>query len=165
LNMTRKLDTGDTSIVLLVAERLFAASIDEIVTLADLSYAAGEDLSQKGYFVQIALEKLNKQQGIVFRRERGVGWRRLAPAVGVTYAGQQGLKRTRRAARRGRQRTANALHHANDLTTEERRKAQQTITTLGLTEYLAQDRVVKTMPEDAPPEPDLAERLKQALGI
>jgi hypothetical protein len=158
-------NTGETSVVLRIAERLLEVSHDATVSDLEISVAAGEDITRKPYVVQQALDKLNREHGAVFKRERGVGWRRLPPGVGVAYAGQQGLKRTRRASRRGRVRTSNALHHANDLSAEERRKAHQTITTLGLTEYLAQDRVVRTMPEERSEQPDIAKALKDVLGL
>lgn len=163
--MQTRFDRGENPIVLLVTDRLLATSIDCTAPLFELSAVAGLDLAKRRDILYRALEKVNREHGIIFAAVRGVGYRRLASESGVGYAGRKALKRTRSAARKGRKRVTYALQHANDVSSEERRKANQTMCALGLAEHLAQLRTVKALPEYPPPKPDIQKRLKEALGV
>jgi hypothetical protein len=159
------LDSGQRQQILQVAECLLGASVDTTVTFLELSQAAGIDVMQNRYIVMAARKLLSEEYGIQFAPERGMGLRRLGSAAGVRHAGETGLRRARNAAKNGHRNLSNSLRVANDLSDEETRRANQQLATFGLIEHLAQPRMVRQMPADAPPKPDTAARLKEILGI
>jgi hypothetical protein len=70
------------------------------------------------------------------------------------------------AAKNGRQTLANALERVNDIAPSEQRHAYQRLATLGMIEHLAQDRVVRAMPDDPPKKtPVDLDALKKAFGF
>jgi hypothetical protein len=162
-------DAGQRAIVLAVADLFLAASIDEIVAYADIQkMAAGYDVQGSDRWIILqALKTVNKNNGVVFSTERGTGYRRLDSEAGIKYAGVVALKRTRSAARNGRQKLENAVRVGNDLPHEEGRLANQRLSTLGLVEHLTKDRIVRVMPDDNAtkgPEDHLS-ALRKALGF
>lgn len=129
------------------AEHLHQARIGETVRHHDLHRAIGLGLrNQYHSIVDAARKKLNCEHGIVFIAEKGVGYRRLGPGEGVAATGSMALKRIRKTTTRYGMQLENAFHHANDLTPEERRTANQTLSTLGLVNYLARKQTVSRVP-------------------
>jgi hypothetical protein len=161
----RRMDSGERTEVLAAADRFRSTSMDEIVSYDDLSQAVGCDVREKRWIVLQALDLVNKE-GIVFTNVSGVGYRRLAQEAGIRHAGEKAMKRTRSAARRGRKRLENALHHANDLSPAEQRRANQRLAALGLVEHLTKAKAVRMMPDEPPKKAhDNLAGLKAALGL
>ena len=73
----RRMDAGQRSEVLAVAELMMAASIDQIVGYDEMSRVAGCDVREKRWIVIQAKNLLNREHGIVFANVPGVGYRRL----------------------------------------------------------------------------------------
>lgn len=144
----RKMDSGQGTEVLAVAELMMAASIDQIVTYEDMSRVAGCDVRKKRWIVIQAKALINREHGIVMAPRRGVGYRRLGSQTGVKHAGEKAMKRTRSAAKNGRKTLENALERANDITPSDRRHAYQRVTSLSMIEYLSQDKVAQAMPDE-----------------
>jgi hypothetical protein len=163
----RSLDFGNRTVVLAVAERLMETPIDQIASYDALSHAAGRDVRKPAnrWIIQDARRHLNRLHGVLFNCERGVGHRRLSPESGIRYAGEKGLKRTRNAARNGRQRLENALRTANDVGAGERRTANQRLAVFGLVEHLTKPKAVANMPEDEVKRAGDLDPLKRVLGI
>ena len=134
----RRMDAGQRSEVLAVAELMMAASIDQIVGYDEMSRGAGCDVREKRWIVIQAKNLLNREHGIVFANVPGVGYRRLASESGVKHAGERAMRRTRNAAKNGRQTLANALERVNDIAPSEQRHAYQRLVTLGMIEHLAE---------------------------
>src|SRR5215831_19991767 len=105
----RKMDSGQRSEILAVAELMMTASIDQIVRYEDMSRAAGCDVRQKRWIVLRAKHLINREHGIVMAPVRGIGYRRLGSETGVKHAGEKAIKRTRSAAENGRKTLENAL--------------------------------------------------------
>jgi hypothetical protein len=143
-------DAGQRTAVLRAAEYLLLVSIDGLIHPREVCAAVGEDYENKPWIFMKARELVNELDGITFAPsgERDGRYRRLASSAGVSYAGKTALKRTRNAANRGRKRIQNALRVANDISDDERRRAGQQITVLGMTEYLTQERIVKQLPDE-----------------
>jgi hypothetical protein len=162
----RRMDSGDRSEVLAVAERLMFASINEVVPYNDLSRAAGCNVQDANRWIVLqAIKLVSKTNGVVFANERGVGYRRLDAETGVKHAGDKAMKRTRSAARHGRQNLEHAVQHANDVSPSEQRHANQRLAALGLVEHLTKDKAVRTMPDEThKPVYDLV-GLRKALGL
>jgi hypothetical protein len=162
----RRMDAGQRSEVLAVAELMMAASIDQIVGYDEMSRVGGCDVRERRWIVIQAKNLLNREHGIVFANVPGVGYRRLASESGVKHAGERAMRRTRNAAKNGRQTLANALERVNDIAPSEQRHAYQRLVTLGMIKHLAQDRVVRAMPEDPPKKtPVDLDALKKAFGF
>jgi hypothetical protein len=143
----RRMDAGQRSEVLAVAELMMAASIDQIVGYDEMSRVAGCDVREKRWIVIQAKNLLNREHGIVFANVPGIGYRRLASASGVKHAGERAMRRTR-------------------IAPSEQRHAYQRLATLGMIEHLAQDRVVRAMPDDPPKKtPVDLDALKKAFGF
>lgn len=150
--------------VVLTAKRMLEVAIDEVVSLKQLSDAAGRDVSADRWIVQSALRTVNAEYGLIFATVRGEGYRRLAHSDGALFAGNRGLYRVRRASRAALKAATNAQRHANDMTAEQRRRHNQQMSALGLIGHLTMNRTVEVMPE-APPRPDPLAGLREALGI
>src|SRR5215472_8966073 len=146
----RNIDSGQRSEVLAVAELMMTTSIDQIVRYDDMSRVAGCDVRQKRWIVIQAKTIINREQGVVMAPKRGIGYRRLASEAGVKHAGEKAMKRTRSAAKNGRNTLENALGPANDIAPSELRHAYQRLTNLGMIEHLSQDKVVRAMPDEPP---------------
>jgi hypothetical protein len=144
----RKMDSGQRSEILAVAELMMTTSIDQIVRYDDMSRVAGCDVRQKRWIVIQAKTLINREHGVVMAPKRGIGYRHLASETGVKHAGEKAMKRTRSAAKNGRKTLENALERANDIAPRELRHAYQRLTNLSIIEHLAQDKVVKAMPDE-----------------
>lgn len=153
-----------TEVVLRVADRMMRSSIGAIISHGELSAAAGCDIKQHRWLVMRAARLLNKQHGIVFATVRGLGYRRLGGADGVDHAGDRSLTRVRRAARHGTRFLESAMHHANDMSADQRRQANSRLCALGLIQHLSMSRTVKTLPGDQPPPADGLADLRRALS-
>lgn len=152
--------------VIKVARRMLAVKIDEIVSMQQLSEAAGQDLVENRWVISSALRAVNAEYGAVFATVRGEGYRRLANSEGALFAGNRGLLRVRRASRTAMKYSTNAARHANDMTPDQRRRHNQQMSSLGLVAHLTMARAVEVMPEDSPPErPDPLKGLRAALGF
>ena len=161
----RKMDSGQGKDVLAVAELMMMASIDQIVTYEDMSRVADCDVRKKRWIVIQAKTLINREHGIVMAPRRGVGYRRLGSLTGVKHAGEKAMKRTRSAAKNGRKTLENALERANDITPSDQRHAYQRVTSLSMIEHLAEDKVVRAMPEEPVKRAALdLGALKKALG-
>jgi hypothetical protein len=162
----RRMDSGERSEVLAVAERFMTASNNEVVTYDDLSRAAGCDVRDtRRWIILRAIKLISKTSGVVFANERGVGYRRLDSETGVKHAGEKAIKRTRSAARHGRQNLQHAVQHANDVSPSEQRYANQRLAALGLVEHLTKAKVVRTMPDETPKPLDDLVGLRKVLGL
>lgn len=152
-------------VVVLTAKRLLDVAIDEVVSLKQLSEAAGVDVSAERWIVQSALRAVNAEHGAVFATVRGEGYRRLAHGDGALFAGNRGLYRIRRASRAALKAASNAARHANDMTADQRRRHNQQIASLGLIAHLTMARTVEAMPETPRQAPDPLGGLREALGL
>jgi len=162
----RNMDSGQRSEVLAVAELMMTTSIDQIVRYEDMSRVAGCDVRHKRWIVIQAKTLINREHGIVMAPVRGVGYRRLGSETGVKHAGEKAMKRTRSAAKNGRNTLENALGRANDIAPSDLRHAYQRLTNLGMIEHLSQDKVVRAMPDEPPKRTALdLDALKKAFGF
>jgi hypothetical protein len=162
----RRMDSGERSEVLAVAERFMTASNNEVVTYDDLSRAAGCDVRDtRRWIILRAIKLISKTSGVVFANERGVGYRRLDSQTGVKHAGERAIKRTRSAARHGRQNLQQAVQHANDVSPDEQRHANRRLAALGLVEHLTKAKVVRRMPDEIPKPVDDLAALRKVLGL
>lgn len=152
--------------VVRVAKRLLDVPIDEVVSVRQLSEAAGHDLYAERWIIGTALRAVNSEYGAVFATVRKEGYRRLAHGNGALFAAARGLKRVRRAARAGIKSAGNAAKFANDMNAEQRRQHNQQMAALGLIDHITMARTVHTMPEESPPVPaDPLAGLRAALGV
>lgn len=151
--------------VISAAKRLLDAATDEIVSLDQLSTAAGIDCRAERWVVQSALRAVNTEYGAVFATVRGEGYRRLAHTDGALFAGSRGLRRIRNAGRAASRTATNAARHANDMTPDQRRRHNQQVACLGLITHLTLTRTVGAMPEDEPQRPDPLAGMREALGL
>lgn len=152
--------------VIKVARRMLGVHIDEIISIQQLSAAAGQDLVENRWVISAALRAVNAEYGAVFATVRGEGYRRLANSEGALFSGNRGLLRVRRASRAAMRFSTNAAKHANDMTADQRRRHNQQMSTLGLVAHLTLQRSVETQPEEAPPErADPLSGLRRALGF
>ncbi len=155
--------------VLRCAERLHEAVIGETVPHRDLKQVIGRALATTQYYsiVLAARSKLNRESGIVFVANKGTGYKRLDSAQGVAVSGSIGLKKIRTTSKRYGSQLEHAVHHANDLTADERRTASQTVATLGLVNYLARKpTVAKAVIDDEISEkPDGLAQLRKMFGL
>jgi hypothetical protein len=156
-------DEGQHLLVLAIAERLLRVSVDELISYDELAKVAKVDLREKRYLLDAARKTLSKNHGVLFSPEYGVGYRRLGSAAGVGFAGSTGMKRTRNAARKGKTNLVNAMRTAN-LSPEESRAANQQLCSFGMIDFLAQPRIIQTLPETTPL-PDDTAGIKSALGL
>lgn len=148
------------------AKRLLAASIDETVSLRQLSEASGQDLTADRWIIQSALRAVNAEYGVVFATVRGEGYRRLPHGDGALFAGGRGLYRIRRASRAALKAAGNAAKHANDMSAEHRLRHNQQMASLGLIAHLTLARTVDAMPEAQPQERhDPLAGLREILGV
>jgi hypothetical protein len=163
---TVNIDSGQQTVILAVAEALLAVSMDQIISYGELSRVAERNVQHNDHrwIVTLAREQVNKTHGLMFACERKVGYRRLSSESGVKFAGENGIKRTRSAARNGSRRLQNALATANELAPAEQKLANQRLATFGMVDYLTKARTVKTLPDTAP-EPDGLAGLRTALGL
>lgn len=151
--------------VVAVARRLLATPTDEIVSLEQLSEAAGCDIVQYRWILASAFKAVNADFGAIFATVRKQGYRRLDRATGTLFAGARGLHRIRRASRSALKLATNAAKHANDMTAEQRRRHNQQMASLGLISHLTMVRTIETMPEGQPKQADPLAGLKEALGV
>lgn len=151
--------------VIKTARRLLDVAVDDIVSIAQLSEAAEQDLLGERWIISAALRAINAEYGAVFATVRKEGYRRLANSDGALFAGNRGLYRIRRAGRTAMRYATNAARHANDMSGEQRKLHHQQLATLGIIAHLTRDRSVATMPDDAPAKDDPLAGLKQALGL
>jgi hypothetical protein len=160
------MDSGQRTEILAVAELMMATPIDQIVSYDDMSTAAGCDVREKRWIILQAKALVNREHGIVLSPKRGIGYRRLGSESGVKHAGEKAIKRTRSAAKNGRETLRNALERANDIAPSELRHAYQRLTNLGLIEHLAQDKILRTMPDEPPKRTAVdLEALKNAFAL
>jgi hypothetical protein len=161
------IDNGQQTKILAVAEASLTVSMDQIITYAELSRAAGCDVQDNDnrWIVTQAREHVNKTRGVVFANERKVGYRRLGSEGGVKHTGEKGIRRTRSAARTANRRLQNAVARANDLSPAEQKLANQRMAVFGMVGFLTQPRTVKTMPDEEPEQPDGLKGLRDALGL
>jgi hypothetical protein len=138
--------TSDHPRIKRLEELLLAATSDHTITYAEMNTAIDGDVqNQDRRLLTKALDNLNKLRGLVYQNESDVGYRRLNATEAVEYAGERGLKKTRRAARRGRVRLENVLRHVN-LEGDATLQAEQKINTLYRAEILTRKHTVKRMP-------------------
>lgn len=156
----------DQAAVLRVAELLARCSISVTVTHEEIkSVLRGDEIERRYSIVNRARDLLNKQSGVVFSTVNREGVRRLGGADGADYIGGKTLRLIRHASNRGTRRLENAVHHANDLSPEQRRVANARLCSLGLIRHLTLARTVKTMPDEPPPQPDGLSELRRAMGM
>ena len=162
----RSMDSGQRTEVLAVAELMITTPIDQVVSYDDMSAVAGCDVHQKRWIILQAKALVNREHGIVLSPKRGIGYRRLGSESGVKHAGEKAIKRTRNAAKNGRNTLENALGRANDIAPSELRHAYQRLTNLGIIEHLSQDKVVRAMPDEPPKRTAVdLDALKKAFGF
>jgi len=161
------IDSGQQTIILAVAKALLAVSVDQIITYGELSRVAERNVQHNDHrwIVAHAREQVNKTHGLMFACERKVGYRRLSSESGVKFAGENGIKRTRSAARNGARRLQNALASANELAPGEQRLANQRLASFGMIEFLTKSRTIKTLPDEEPEKPDGLKGLRASLGL
>jgi hypothetical protein len=153
--------------VIRCAEHLHETKIGEIISHRELRRTLGTDLGDQYYQIMLAARaKLNKEHGIVFVAARGVGYKRLGATEGVVATGAIGLSKVRKTTKRYGLQLEHAMHHANDLSADDRRRANQTLSGLGLMNYLARKQTVAKIPIDAATEKtDTFSGLKRIFGL
>lgn len=152
--------------VLNIMDYLSRLQIGEEVKYSDITAACKVEVKGKeAWALAQARDILTREIGASFATIRGVGVRRLAASDGLEVVGNNSLKRIRSASKRGQKRITSMLRHANDLTSNEAKKANQRLATFGLIEHLVKSSTVSTMPEaEAPVKPDPLAGLRAMLG-
>lgn len=154
---------ASNSAVARAADRLMLVPVGDVISIRELSLAAGDDLDAKRWIVRAALNSVNAQHGAVFETVRKAGYRRVDHAAGAVLVGLHGIRKSRRVSRRAQKMANNSARFANDMTAEQRRQHNQQMAALGLIEHLSMARTVRTMP-DEPQKTDPLAGLRAAIG-
>jgi hypothetical protein len=72
-----RIDSGQRTEVLAVAELIIATPIDQIVSYDDMNAAAGCNVREKRWIILQATALVNREHVIVLAPKRGIGYRRL----------------------------------------------------------------------------------------
>jgi hypothetical protein len=134
-----------------------SAMVDYLLTIpaggevrhAELSSVIGRDIRRHRHVMHSAFRVMEREHGVIFSALRGVGYRRLDTARVVETVGHDARRSIGRKARRTTRALVAATKGTNDLTPDQQRRLASEISTLGLIEYAARERVVK--PRDNAP--------------
>ena len=135
-----------------LADLLSAASVGDTVTFDAMSAAINRPIASRRYLIFRALACVSEESGAVFGSVRGVGYQRIA-ANDAHMIGAHARRKIRRTAKRTADTITSAVHHANNLSDDDLRKAYSEVNALGLIRHLAADRVVRATPSETKPEP------------
>ena len=145
-----------------LADRLIASPIGEVVTYEMLSDAIKEDVRKRRYLLMGAILIANREAGAIFGNVHGVGYMRRAPGD-AHLIGNVIRHRVRRASGRGLKIMGNALQKGNDISDEQRRQAFSEQVALGLIHHQTFSRnMVKV--KEGQPVPDLSKIIVSSLA-
>lgn len=145
-----------------IAERLAMVSVGGTMTYAEMSEAAGQDVSRARHLIYRALTIARDNAGMVFANERGVGFRRMN-ASDAAQIGRSARVRIGRLADRGRDTIGAVIKGNNSLTPEQRLRISREQATLGVLAYISRDTTLAAIPIDAGKPAPPAEAAKEFL--
>jgi hypothetical protein len=150
-----------------IAEHLITVPVGEVVLHATLTSIIGRDIREHRHLFYSAARRAQKDGGVVFATERGIGYRRLAPEAVAAVVGPSVRKHIRRSARFGQRAIAAGTAKMNDATPATQRQIAAELSALGLIEHIARDAVTKPTddgPTKAEPVAVAAKRFLTKIG-
>jgi hypothetical protein len=156
------LNTDISPAVARLVELLCASSPQQVLTYQELSAAAGRSVLGARHLIASAKRICERDHGVVFGTERGVGVKRLAVDE-IVNVGNRARAHIRSTARHAHRTIVRGTQGLNDLSPDQQRRQNAELTALALIEHVSTDRSVASRPDidDLRPESvaDLGRRL------
>jgi hypothetical protein len=146
----------------ILADLLKVCPFGETVTWADMSSVLGRDAREYRWRLYAAFRLTQREDGAVFSRIQGIGYRRLSPGE-IHLIGQTARTRIRNTARRGSRALVAGAKGCN-LSEDEQKAVSREQAALGIFEHLARDRNLSAEPAKAEPYSVSAKKMLAALG-
>lgn len=130
------------------ADLLIACSPGETVLFTTISKALGRDVTRRRQIISAARKVAQREAGALFRSERGMGYRRLAPTE-ADQIGHSALVSIGRGARRANGSMSALIKGANDMPPDQFKKILAQQTALGMIHAVTKTKNLPKITETA----------------